>query len=162
MFRDKLLLLGEHVQMIFYKLGKIFTTNNKFYWFSSHSHKILRFFDSNTILTSFMTSRVVTVIFFPYKGFFLHDFHSLSPTFTKSYAFLIVILSLHLSWLPGSWRLMFFLIKVFFCMNFTSASFIRGAECHRPWHYGGKHTLLNVFWFAKSPIADVRFDLKSE
>jgi hypothetical protein len=39
---------------------------------------------------------------------------SLSPTLTKSYASLIVILSLHLQWPPGSWWLIFFCVKVFF------------------------------------------------
>jgi hypothetical protein len=35
----------------------------------------------------------------------------------------------------------FFLIKVFL-HGFTSDSFICGGKCHRPWHYGGKHSLL--------------------
>ncbi len=35
------------------------------------------------------------------------------------------------------------------------------SPCHRPWHCGGKHILLNVtIW--KTPIADVRFNLKSK
>jgi hypothetical protein len=50
-------------------------TNHNFYYSFTHSHKILRFFHSNTILTSFMTTGIVTVNFVPYKGFFLHDFH---------------------------------------------------------------------------------------
>ncbi len=33
--------------------------------------------------------------------------------------------------------------------------------CHRPWHYGGKHSLLNL-QFVKPPNADVRFNLKSK
>ncbi len=94
------LVSGEynHLQMIFYKL-KI-RQDHKFYSPLSFSHIILRFFDSNTILTSSMTSQIMTVNFFR--------------------------------------------IKVFFCTIFTSDSFILGGECHRPWHYGGKHSLLNV------------------
>ncbi len=64
---------------------------------------------------------------------------NLSPTLTKFYASLIVILSLHLSWPPRLWWLLFSVSR-FFRMIFTSDSFICGGECHRPWHYGGKHS----------------------
>jgi hypothetical protein len=50
-----------HLRSLFYKLGKILTTNHEFFQFFSNSHKILCFFDSNTILTSFMTSWIITV-----------------------------------------------------------------------------------------------------
>jgi hypothetical protein len=69
------LVSGEynHLQMIFYK-AKI-CLDHKFYFSFSYSHKILCFLDSNTILTSSMTSRIVTVIFFRIKFFSLHDFN---------------------------------------------------------------------------------------
>ncbi len=89
----------NHLQMIFYKLKKSHQ-DHKFYSSFSNSHKILRLFDSNTILTSSMTSRIVWVNFFS--------------------------------------------VSRFFCMIFTSDSFLWRGECHRPWHYGRKHSLLNV------------------
>jgi hypothetical protein len=57
----------NHLQMIFYKLdvGTISSNQSSF----SYSHKILRFFDSNNILTSSMTSRIVRVNFFRIKVF---------------------------------------------------------------------------------------------
>ncbi len=82
------------------KIKQNIRQDHKFYSSFSYSHKILRFFDSNTILTSSMTSRIVTVNLFR--------------------------------------------IKVFFHMMFTSDSFICGGKCHRPWHYGRKHSSLNV------------------
>ncbi len=63
----------NHLQMIFYELEKI-RQDHKFYSSFSYSHKMLRFFDSNTILTSSMTSRIVMVNFFCIN-FFLHDFY---------------------------------------------------------------------------------------
>jgi hypothetical protein len=47
--------------------------DNKFYSSFSYSHKILCFFDSITILTSSMTSRIMTVFFV--SRFFWHNFH---------------------------------------------------------------------------------------
>ena len=32
----------------------------------------------------------------------------------------------------------FFPLEGFFPLEFTADSFIRGGECHRPWHIGGK------------------------
>jgi hypothetical protein len=65
----------NHLQMIFYKLGKnIHNRTISSINLSPYSQKILCLFDSNTILTSFMTSQIV-MIFFPYQGFFPHDFH---------------------------------------------------------------------------------------
>ncbi len=43
--------------------------------------KILCFFDSTTILTSFMTSWIMTVNFFPYQGFFSAPFSRLTASF---------------------------------------------------------------------------------
>ncbi len=40
--------------------------------------------------------------------------------------------------------MVFFSLSGFFCMVFMSDSFIHGGKCHRPWHYDGKHILLNV------------------
>jgi hypothetical protein len=60
--------------MIFYKLCKIYTTDNNLLIFLPLSQNLM-LFDSNTILTSFMTSQIVMVNFFPYKGFFLCHFH---------------------------------------------------------------------------------------
>ncbi len=54
----------DHLQITFYEEGKIITTNNKTNYFS-HPHKILCVFDGNTVLTSFMTSQIVAVNFFP-------------------------------------------------------------------------------------------------
>ncbi len=94
----------NHLQTTFYKLGQKYTSqDHKFYYSFSYSHKILCFSDSNTILTSSMTTRMVTLIFFH--------------------------------------------IKVLFRTTFRSDSFICGGECHKPWHYDGKHSLLNVAIF---------------
>ncbi len=86
------LVSGEynHLQMIFFKLGKYIRHDHKAIDLSPTLTKILPLFDSNTILTSFMTSRIMSFIFF--------------------------------------------LIKGFFHMIFTSDSFICGGKCHRPWH----------------------------
>jgi hypothetical protein len=67
------LVSGEynHLQMIFYKLGKnMYNMTISSSNLSPTLRKILRFFNSNTILTtSFMTSRIVTINFFPFQGF---------------------------------------------------------------------------------------------
>ncbi len=66
----------NHLQMTFYKLGIIIHQDHKFCYSFSYSHKILRFFDSNTILTSSMTSRIVTLIFSVSRFFFARFFTS--------------------------------------------------------------------------------------
>jgi hypothetical protein len=82
------------------KIRKNICQNGIFKSSSSYYHKILRLFDSNTILATFMTTQIITAFFFLAKGFF--------------------------------------------GMVFTSDTFIHGGECYTPWHYEGKHSLLNV------------------
>jgi hypothetical protein len=66
------LVSGEynHLQMIFFKLGKYIRHDHKAINLSPTLTKNLHLFDSNTILTSFMTSRIMSVNFFPYQRFF--------------------------------------------------------------------------------------------
>jgi hypothetical protein len=64
----------NHLQMTFYKLGKNIHQDHKFYYVFSYFCKILCFFDSNTVLTSSMTSRIMRLIF-SISRFFLHNFH---------------------------------------------------------------------------------------
>ncbi len=73
------LVSGEynHLQMIFYKLNKIYQ-DHELYSSFSYSHKILPFFDSNTILTYSMTSPIVMVNFF---GYFSTQFSCLIASF---------------------------------------------------------------------------------
>ncbi len=55
----------NHLQMIFYELKANMSGPSVLFLFS-YSHKIMRFFDSNTILTSYMTTQIIAVNFFPY------------------------------------------------------------------------------------------------
>ncbi len=55
--------------------------DHKFYFSFSYSHKILHFFDNNTILTSSMTSRIVTVNFFHIKVFSTHFSRLIAASF---------------------------------------------------------------------------------
>ncbi len=66
------LVSGEynHLQMIFFKLGKYRRHDHKAMNLYPTLTKILRLYDSNTILTSFMTSQIMSVDFFPYQRFF--------------------------------------------------------------------------------------------
>jgi hypothetical protein len=54
----------------------------------------------------------------------------------------------------------FFLSQCFFCMVFTSDSFIHGGKCHKLLHSGRKHRLLNVV-IPKMHITDVSNDVQS-
>jgi hypothetical protein len=60
----------NHLQMIFFKLGKYIRHDHKAINLPPTLTKILCLFDSNTILTSFMTSRIMLVNFFPHQRFF--------------------------------------------------------------------------------------------
>jgi hypothetical protein len=71
----------NHLQMIFYKLGKYIRHDHKAINLSPTLTKILCLFDSNTILTSFMTSQIILVNFFPYQRFFSASFSRLTASF---------------------------------------------------------------------------------
>ncbi len=77
------LVSGEynHLQMILTKLGKYIRHDHKAVNLAPTLTKILRLFDSNTILTPFMTSRIMSVNFFPYQRFFSALFSRLTASF---------------------------------------------------------------------------------